>query len=330
MKEKTMNKIIFRYLLNLALLCVLLSSYTFTKEKYKIVIVPKTEIGTFWKSIYAGARLGSVALRADIEWKVPVDYSTPSQISIIEQSVEEGVSGIILAPLQQDSIGLPVSKAMKRKIPVVIFDSEIKGTAGKDYVCFVGIDNKKAGMLAAKQMAELLKSKGKIVMLRASQNVDQPSIVEREKGFLDVIGKYKSIQIIENEIQSGSDVDHTKEECLKISEKLKMADGVFCSYEQTTIGMLLALRQIGIAGKVKFVGFDTPNIAIEALKKGEIDALVAQDPARMGYLSVKTMVDYLQGKKVNPVVNVDVQIVTQKNLNNPEIQKLLALPVNDK
>jgi ribose transport system substrate-binding protein len=66
---------------------------------------------------------------------------------------------------------------------------------------------------------------------------------------------------------------------------------------------------------------------VKALKEGEISALVAQDPARMGYLSIKAMVDYLRGKKIDPMIDTGVQIVTRENINNPEIQKLLALPV---
>ena len=116
-------------------------------------------------------------------------------------------------------------------------------------------------------------------------------------------------------------------ECLKMETKLKEADGVFCSYEQSTMGMLSALRKITLAGKVKFIGFDTPAPAIDALKKGEISALVAQDPARMGYLSVKTIVDFIRGKTVPPRVDSEVRLITLENLNNPDIQKLFALPM---
>jgi ribose transport system substrate-binding protein len=90
--------------------------------------------------------------------------------------------------------------------------------------------------------------------------------------------------------------------------------------------MLLALRQNNLAGKVKFVGFDTSPPLVEALKKGEIDALVAQDPVRMGYQGVKTCVDRLRGVKTEPRVDTGVRLITRDNLNDPEIKKLLGLP----
>ncbi len=88
----------------------------------------------------------------------------------------------------------------------------------------------------------------------------------------------------------------------------------------------LRYRKVIYADKIKFVGFDTPVPAVEALKKGKIDALIAQDPSRMGYLGVKTIVDHIRGKNVPAKIDIDVSIITRDNLNDPKIQKLLALP----
>jgi ribose transport system substrate-binding protein len=298
----------------------------FSQEKLTIAVVPKTKIGAFWQAVLAGAKLGSVALgNVEVVWRVPAEYATWPQVSAVEQSIAEGVSGIILAPLEKDSLAVPVAKAMKKKIPVLIFDSALKGTAGKDYISFVGIDNKKAGALAGERLAQLLGGKGKVAMLRVAAN--QVSILEREKGFLEVMAKYNGIQLIETDRYAGAGLDNAMNESLKMADRLKEADGIFCSYEQTTSGMLLALQKIGLAGKVKFIGFDTPAAAVEALKRGEISALIAQDPARMGYLSVKAIVDYLRGKKIDPTIDTGVQMVTRENLESPEIQKILALPV---
>ena len=315
-------------------LCVLilssgLQSYLFPQEKLKIAVVPKTDIGIFWNLVYSGAKLGSIALgNVEVVWRVPSEYATTPQIYAFQQCIAEGASGILLAPIDKDSLAVPVAKAMNKKIPILIFDSALKGKAGKDYISFVGIDNKKAGTLAGEHLAKLLGGKGKVVMLRVT--VNQTSILDREKGFLEVMAKYKGIKIIDKEHYAGAGVDNSMNESLKMADNLKEANGVFCSYEQTTSGMLLALQKIGLAGKLKFIGFDTPAAAVEAVKKGEISALIAQDPARMGFLSVKAMVDYLRGKKIAPMIDIGVQIITRQNIDSPEIQKLLSLPSEEK
>jgi ribose transport system substrate-binding protein len=309
-----------------AVLLTALQMSLFSQEKLKIAVIPKSNTAMFWKSVHSGVKLGAVAL-GDVEvvWRASQkENDIEQQILVVEQCIAEGMSGIVLAPMDKDALAGLVAKAAKKKIPVIIFDSELKGTPGKDFISFVGIDNKKAGNIAAEELAKLLGGRGKVVMLRYT--VSQSNITNREEGFLETMAKYEGIHVIEKSHFVSGTVDEAMNECMKIADKLKEADGIFCSYEQSTMGMLLALRNLNLAGKVKFIGFDTPAPALEALKKGEISALVAQDPARMGYFCVKTIVDYIRGKKVHSKVDVNVRVITRDNINDPEIQKVLALP----
>ena len=299
----------------------------FPQEKLKIVVIPKSNTALYWKLTHSGAKLGAVSSGGvDFMWRSPVEENdVAKQISLVDQCVAEGVSGIALAPMDNKALSEAVAKAAKKKIPVLIFDSALKGTPGKDFISFVSVDNKKAGYLAGEHLAKLLGGNGKIVMLRYM--VSKSNISDREDGFLEAIAKHENIKLIEkNRFVSGT-VDEATNECMKMEDKLKEADGIFCSYEQSTIGMLFALRKLNLAGKVKFVGFDTPEPAIEALKKNEINALIAQDPARMGFLCVKTLVDYIRGKKVPLKIDTDVHLITRDNLNDPDIKKLFALPM---
>jgi len=324
--ENVMKKTIIRFLSSLIILSGIWT-FVLPQEKMKIAVIPKSNTALFWKSVHSGVRLGALAL-GDVEvvWKASSkENDITEQISIVEQCIAEGVSAIAIAPLDKEALAVPVAKATKKKIPVLVFDSAIKGTPGKDFISYVGIDNVKAGNTAGEQLARILGGKGNIVILR--YRADQSNnITNREEGFLEAIAKFKNIHVIEmNHFVSGT-VNEARDESMKIADKLREADGVFCSYEQSTMGMLLALQKLNLAGKINFVGFDTPAPAIEALKKGEISALIAQDPARMGYICIKTIVDKIRGKKIDLNVDVNVHVVTRGNINNPDIQKVLALP----
>jgi len=298
----------------------------FPQEKIRIAVIPKSNVAMFWKSVHAGVKLGAVALGGvNVIWRSPSkEDDVAQQISIVEQCITEGVSGIVLAPLDKEALAGSVAKAVKKKIPVLIYDSALKGMPGKDFISYVGINNKKAGNIAGEQLAKLLGGRGNVVMLRVK--VGQSNIREREEGFLETISKYEGIHLIEKKRYVSGSAEETMNECMKIADKLSNADGIFCSYEQSTMGMLLALRTLNLTGKVKFIGFDAPTSALEALKKGEISALITQDPARMGYLCVKAIVDYIRGKKVLSKIDVDVCVITRDNLNDPDIQKVIALP----
>ena len=318
-----MQKTIIRFLSALIIVSGL-QSYLFTQEKLKIAVIPKGKGASFWKSVHAGVNIGAVTSKdVEIIWKSPqMEDDKTQQISIVEQCVKENISGIILSPLDYNALAGSVSEAMKKKIPVLIFDSALKGTPGKDYISFVGIDNRKAGSLAGEKLAKILKGKGKVVLLRYVAG--QANTTEREEGFLEAIDKYKNIQVVVKDRYAGGTVDEAVKVSTSLISQLKEIDGIFCPNERSTMGMLLAFRNANVSGKV-FIGFDASATSIEAIKKGEISALIAQDPSRIGFVSVKTIVDYIHGKKISPRIDIDIQVITPENVNDPEIKKLYSL-----
>ena len=92
--------------------------------------------------------------------------------------------------------------------------------------------------------------------------------------------------------------------------------------------MTKALRDIGKAGgKVKMVGFDAGSQSVLDMKNGDVQGLVVQNPVKMGYLGVMTIVDHLQGKKVEKRIDTGVALVTKENMTQPEMAELLNPPI---
>ena len=287
-----------------------------------IAVIPKGTTHEFWKSLEAGAKQAGQELNAQIIWKGPLkEDDRAQQIQLVEQFVTDRVSGIVLAPLDKDALLRPVRMAADAKIPVVIIDSALSGDSGKDFVSFVSTDNRKGGEIAGEQLAKLLNNKGKVVLLRYAEG--SASTQEREEGFLDAIRKHPEIELISQNRYAGATVDSAKTASLNMIDTVKQADGVFTPNESSTVGMLLAMRESGIAGKAKFVGFDASVPLVDALQKNELDALVAQDPFRMGYEGVKTIVAHIRGQTIPQRVDTGVHLITRDNLNSPEITTLL-------
>jgi ribose transport system substrate-binding protein len=92
--------------------------------------------------------------------------------------------------------------------------------------------------------------------------------------------------------------------------------------------MTKALRDIGQAGgKVKMLGFDSGTQSVLDLKNGDVQGLVVQDPVKMGYLGVMTVVQHLNGGKVEKRIDTGVTLVTKENMAQPEVAELLAPPI---
>jgi ribose transport system substrate-binding protein len=294
-------------------------------DKLTIAVIPKGTSHVFWQSVHVGAQKAATELGVDIVWRGPLrEDDRDSQVSEVDGFVSRGVSGIVLAPLDESALVTSVSNATHSKIPVVIFDSGLKGA---EYVSFVATDNLKGGRLAGEQLAKLLNGKGKVAMLRYAEGSNSTSL--REQGFLDAMKENPGIEVVSSNQYAGADVEgaYKKSEGLlsrfKSSDGTQGIDGVFCPNESTTVGMLRALEDNGRAGKVRFVGFDSSGILVKGLRDGHIDGLVLQDPVKMGYLGVKTIVAHIHGEKVEKRIDTGVTLVTRENLEQPTMKDLV-------
>ena len=287
-----------------------------------IAVIPKSTTQVFWKTVETGAREGAKEAGVEMVWKGSLSEDDPAQqIQILEQFVSEGVGGIVLAPID-DTVKRPVAVAMQKGIPVVIMDSALKGEPVKDFVSTVSTNNYRGGEMAGEQLGKLLDGKGKVVLFRFKEG--SASTGQREAGFLEAIKKFPDIQVILDNRYSGTTAKEARWSALKMLHKLKEADGIFCSTEPSTLGMLLALKRNNLAGSKKLVGFDTSPGLMEGLRKGEIQALVVQNPKKMGHEAVKALVAKMKGERVPTVIDSGAALITQENLDTPEIQALLA------
>jgi ribose transport system substrate-binding protein len=289
----------------------------------RIAVIPKGTTHIYWKTVRLGAEAAAKELNVDMVWKGPVkENDRGDQIAIVQQFVTEGVSGIVLAPLDADALVSPVQDAMAKNIPVVVIDSALKAAPGKDFVSFVATNNHQAGFMGGEQLAKLLNGKGKVVLLR--YEAGSASTDEREAGFLEAIAKYPGLTVISKEQFGGATQDQSKTVSMNMMDTLTAANGIFCPNESTTMGMLGALEQGQLAGKVKFVGFDATPALVDALRSKEIDVLIAQDPYKMGYEGLKACVNAIRKQPVEQNIDTGTAVVTLANVDTPAIQKVLG------
>jgi ribose transport system substrate-binding protein len=293
--------------------------------KPTIAVIPKGTSHVFWQSIHAGAEKAARELGVTVVWRGPIrEDDRDSQVSEVEGFITRGISGIVLAPLDESALVGPVTDAKRRSIPVVIIDSGLKGN---DYVSFVATDNRKGGRLAGEHLAELLHGKGSVVLLRYAEGSE--STIQREEGFLEAIAAYQEIKVLSSNQYGGADVEgaYKKSESLlsryKASDGYLAVDGIFCPNESTTHAMMRVLEDNGWAGKVRFLGFDASESIVKGLEAGHIDGLVLQDPVNMGYLGVKTIVSHIRGGAVERRIDTGVRLVTREHMNDPDVKELL-------
>jgi ribose transport system substrate-binding protein len=319
-----MHKILLVFVLSVLLIgCTATSN---NKKKLTIAVIPKGTTHEFWKSIHAGSNKAAGELKAqgtDIEviWKGPLrEDDREQQIQVVEGFAAQGVSGIVLAPLDDRALVRPVADARQAGVPTVIIDS---GLQSEEFVSFVATDNRKGGSLAAERMGQLLGGKGKVLVLRYAEG--SASTTERETGFIETIKqKFPEIELVSTDQYAGATRDTAKRASENLLNRFgDQVQGIFTPNESSTMGMLLALEDIGKAGKISFVGFDVSQKFLEAINGGQLHGIVVQNPFNMGYLGVKTMVAHIRGQTVERRIDTGVRLVTRDQMNDADAKELL-------
>lgn len=296
----------------------------------RLAVIPKGTTHSFWQSIHAGARKAEEELIAngqpvEVIWKGPLqEDDRAAQIDVVETFIARGVDGMVLAPLDATALVPPVRTARQNGIPVVVIDSGIE----TDVTSFVATDNFAAGRLAGEHLASRLGGTGKIILLRYM--VGSASTEAREAGFLEAMGEHPGIELLSTSQHGGATRDTAYTAAQNLLNRFGgEVDGVFTPNESTTNSMLLALRGIGRAGEVHFVGFDGGQQNLEALRAGDLHGLVLQDPFRMGYLGVMTMAAHLRGEDVEPMIDTGAKLLTPENIDEPAMQDLVNPPLDE-
>lgn len=288
-----------------------------------IAVVPKGTTHEFWKSVHAGAIKAGRELGVTILWQGPLkEDDREDQIKVVDTVVSRGIQGLLLAPLDDKALRAPVTNATRAGIPVVIFDSDLDGT---DHVSLVATSNRDAGRQAGSHMARLLGGKGHVVVMRLHEGA--ASTTAREEGFLEALRAFPGITVISSNQYAGALAEGAYRTGESLLAATRAADGnvqgIFCPNESTTFGMLRALENAGLAGKIRYVGFDSSDKLVQGLRAGAIDALILQDPFAMGYLGVKTLVQHMRGEQVARFIDTGGTIVTRDNMSQPDIKERL-------
>lgn len=291
----------------------------------RIAVIPKGTTHLFWKSVEAGANKAAAELDVKVTFiGPPREDDRSQQIDLVRnQSLQN--DAIVLAPLDAVALRDVVKDVSAKNKPVVIIDSSLADSTAF-ITSYVATDNREGGRIAARKISELLGSKGKVAVLRYQQG--SASTDQREEGFLEEIKKSPGIEVVSSEQYSGATASQAQDTATNLLTRLAEGDGlsiqgIFCSNQTNTYGMLQALRGKNLGGKVKFVGFDCDATFLDALQKGEMHATVLQDPVNMGYLGVKTAVAKIRGEKVEPFTDTGANLVTKENMTTEKISALI-------
>jgi ribose transport system substrate-binding protein len=289
-------------------------------KKLTIAVIPKAVGFFFWGTVKAGATDAAKKYGVNLIWKgVAAETDVTGQVNLLTNLINQHIDGLAFAATDTHALIQIATLAKSHHIPVINIDSGITPQS----IPLVATSNVAAASKAADYLASAVGGKGTVALLGFFPTAATSQ--QRVQGFKqEMSSKYPNIKVITQYDQSDASIALTKtNDILTANPNLK---GIFAANEPGAIGALAALKGRHLVGKVKLVGFDNAPDEVNALKVGQISALVVQNPYKIGYQGLAEVYQLLQGKHVPSNFDSGNVVATQANFNNPTIHKYLFPP----
>lgn len=305
--------------LTAAALALLASGACNRNHKRTIGVVPKATSHMFWLSVEAGALAAGRQFHVNVEWNGPAQETEyDRQIQIVDSMIARRVDGLAVAAAERHALSGPIERAAALGIPVTVFDS---GVDTDRYMTYIATDNYDAGEKSARELARLLGGNGRVAVIMHAPG--SASTMDRERGFADAIAReFPRIHIVARQygMSDRSRAMAATEDILTANPRL---NGLFASSEPSAVGAALALKSRGLTGAVRLVAVDSSEEMVAFLREGVISALVVQDPFKMGFQTVKSLVDKLNGITPPKRIDLRARLIHKQDLDDPAVRKLL-------
>jgi ribose transport system substrate-binding protein len=284
-----------------------------------IPVISKGFQHQFWQAVKLGAE------KAGRDYKVVVTFEGPEteamvdkQMDMLQTDLGKNPSAIVFAALDSKAAIPLLQQAKARKIPIIAFDS---GVDSDIPVTTAATDNIAAAALAADKMAELIGGSGKVGLIVHDQT--SRTGIDRGTGFVNRIkAKYPNIKIIGPQYGGGDQLKSTDLAKAMIQSNPDIK-GFFGANEGSIIGVLNAVKELGLVGKIAVIGYDSGKQQIDAIRSGAESGAITQDPIGIGYKAVEAAVKAIRGQAVPKSIDTGFHWYDKTNIDDPAIAAVL-------
>ncbi len=239
---------------------------------------------------------------------VDAERSALKQVEQVESFIAQGVDAIVMNPCEVEASSPAVKLAMDAKIPIINVNSE---TTAKP-TAFVGSDDTESARIAMKYIVEKLGGKGNVIMMHGYMG--QAAQIKRDKGAKEILKANPGLTLLAE--QSG---EWDRAKAMSLTENWIQSFGpkinaIFAQNDEMGLGVVKALEAAGLKNKIIVVSIDAIPDALQAVKKGTLDATVYQNAKQQGGTAIETAIKAAKSLAFEKEVLIPFQLVTKENL----------------
>ncbi|MDA3810382.1 MAG: ABC transporter substrate-binding protein [Spirochaetaceae bacterium] len=297
-------------------------------DEIKILFMPGVADPFYYmmeKGIRAkGEELGATIVVAEF----PKSWGPEAQVPILEATIAQGgFDMVLIAPTAVDALIAPLKKLYDQGIEIITVDTYLGNgdyATASDFsfpLSYIGSDNEKGGREIAQEMGKLTGEKGKVYV--NTTNPDVSSVAGRVKGFQEGITQYPGMELVG--VDYNMDVQQkATDQTLAALQKDPDIAGIFATNVFSSQGAYQAIVNAGLTGAIKLATWDATVDMIAALKKGQVDLVLAQKPYEIGSLAVEWGYKFLtDGTEIPKKVIPGFVFFTQANVNDPKLDEFI-------
>jgi ribose transport system substrate-binding protein len=278
-------------------------------KQWKVTLIAGTTADNFYVTMNCGAQAEAKKLGVTYEFTGPNHFDAPTQIPVVNSVTTKHPDAVLIAPTDVDALIQPMKQMQSAGIKVVEVDTHVNDASIS--VSKIASDNLKGGVLAADALAQLIGSKGTVMVVNVNPGISTTDA--RDKGFKQqMAAKYPDIKVLPTQYDND---DQAKAAQILTSTYAAHPDlnGIFAANTISAEGVGTGIKNASATGKIKTVGFDAEPQSIEDLNNDVVQALIAQQPARIGADGIDQAVNALEGKPVQATIGTDLVAITKDN-----------------
>jgi inositol transport system substrate-binding protein len=240
---------------------------------------------------------------------VDAEHSPLKQIEQVESFIAQKVDVIVLNPCEVEASSPAVAKALAAKIPII----NVNSATTAQPTAFVGSDDVESARIAMRYIAQKLGGKGNVLMIHGFMG--QAAQIQREEGAREILKQFPNLKLLAH--QTG---EWDRAKSMDLMENWIQSFGgqinaVFAQNDEMGLGALKALQAAGLKNKVIVVSIDAIPDALQAVKKGELDATIFQNAKQQGAGAIETALKIAKGQSYQKQLMIPFQLVTKDNVS---------------
>ena len=288
------------------------------KKQPYVALISKGFRHQFWQAVKQGAEQAGKEFNVKVTFEgAQEEGNVEQQIQLLQTTLDKHPDAVGFAAIDSQAAGPLMQQAKNSHIPVIAFDSGVDSDVP---ICTASTDNLAAAAEAAKHMADVIGHEGKVAMVVH----DQTSVtgVQRRDGFVDYLKKNEP-KITVVDIQYSGDPLKATDLAKAIITANPDLKGLYGSNEGAAIGVVHAVQERGLTGKLTVVGFDSGKDQIDAINSGLMAGAITQNPVGIGYETVKAAVAIIKGQSVPKTIDTGFYWYDKTNIDDPKITAVL-------